>query len=167
MNTKLRIALILGAATGLSACASVTRGTKQNFHVLSEPSGANVSMSNGQKCVTPCKLKLPRKTEFTADIALSGYKPGTVQVTSKVGAGGVGGTAGNILLGGFIGIAVDGASGAMQDLSPNPLKWVMAAEGSADETKVVSAGKPKAAAPRKATSSRKRAAATEAAPPHS
>lgn len=166
MKNELRIALVLGAALGLSACASVTRGTKQTFQVLSEPSGASVAMSNGQTCVTPCKLKLPRKTEFTADVALPGYKPGRAQVNSTVGAGGIGSTAGNILLGGIIGIAVDGASGAMQNLSPNPLKWVMAPDGSAEETKVVPAGKPKA--PRKpASSSRKRTAAAEGTPPSS
>jgi hypothetical protein len=162
MTKSMRIALVLSAATALSACASVTRGTKQTFYIMSEPSGGAVTTSSGQNCVTPCKLKLSRKTEFTADIALAGYKPGSVHVESKVGAGGIGGTAGNILLGGIIGIAVDGASGAMQDLTPNPLKWAMAAEGSSDETKVVPAARPKAT-PRRAptrtgTRTRKQAA---------
>lgn len=161
MTNALRIALVLGAAMGLSACASVTRGTKQTFYIMSEPSGGNVSMTTGQKCVTPCKLKLTRKTEFTADIAMPGYKPGTAHVDSAVSAGGVGGTVGNVLLGGIIGIAVDGASGAMQDLKPNPLKWVMAAEGSAEETKIVPAERPKAERRKPTTRSgaRKRTAA--------
>lgn len=169
MKNELRIALVLGAALGLSACASVTRGTKQTFHIQSEPSGGSVTTSSGQKCVTPCKLKLSRKTEFTADITLPGYKPGHAQVSSSVSAGGVGGTMGNVLLGGIIGIAVDGSSGAMQDLSPNPLKWAMAPEGSAEDTKVVAGVKPKAA-PKKApsrSSSRKRTAASKDASPSS
>ncbi len=170
MNT-MRIALVLGAALGLSACASVTRGTKQSFFIQSEPAGGSVTTSSGQKCVTPCKLKLPRKTEFTADITLPGYKPGHAQVSSKVSAGGVGGTLGNVLLGGVIGMAVDGSSGAMQDLSPNPLKWALAAESSADETKLVPGVKPKTT-PRKApvrSGSRKRTAtaAPAEAPPSS
>ena len=43
----------------------------------------------------------------------------------------------------MIGIFVDGSNGSMNDLRPNPLKWALAAEGSADETKVVPADKPK------------------------
>ena len=144
MMNPLGIALVLSAGLSLSACASVTRGTKQTFYIQSDPSGGEVTTSSGEKCVTPCKLKLPRKTEFTAAITLPGYKPGKAQVNSTVGAGGVGGTAGNILLGGIIGIAVDGARGAMQDLSPNPLKWALAPEASTEETKIVPGVKPKA-----------------------
>ncbi|MEO5587648.1 MAG: hypothetical protein ABIQ81_08155 [Novosphingobium sp.] len=158
MSNAIRLALVLSAALGLSACASLTRGAKQN-----EPAGGNVSTSNGQKCITPSQLKLPRKTQFTADSSLPGYKPGSAQVTSAVSAGGIGGTAGNILLGGIIGVAVDGASGAMLDLSPNPLKWVMAPEGSAEETKIVVAPKPKTVprkAPTRATSRKRTADAT-------
>lgn len=169
MKNAIRLALVLGAATGLSACASVTRGTKQTFHIMSEPSGGNVTTSSGERCVTPCKLKLRRKTEFTADITLPGYKPGHAQVSSSVSAGGVGGTVGNVLLGGIIGIAVDGSSGAMQDLSPNPLKWAMAPDGSAEETKIVAAPKPKTP-PRKAparSGARKRTASAETAAPSS
>lgn len=164
MKNAIRLALVLGAATGLSACASVTRGTKQTFHIMSEPSGGNVTTTSGQKCVTPCKLKLPRKTEFVADISLAGYKPGSAQINSTVGAGGIGGTAGNILLGGIIGIAVDGASGAMQDLSPNPLKWVMAPEGSAEETRVVAVAKPKTPRRKPPTRSSSRKRTADAAP---
>src|ERR1700712_1828970 len=146
MNNAMRIALVLSAATALSACASITRGTKQTFYIMSEPSGGAVTTTSGQKCVTPCKLKLKRSTEFTAKIDLGGYKPGSTHVDSKVSAGGIGGTTGNILLGGIIGIAVDGASGAMKDLTPNPLEWTMALEGSSDETKVVPGQRPKAPA---------------------
>jgi hypothetical protein len=169
MQFGLRAALMLGAALGLSACASVTRGTKQSFYIQSEPVGGAVTTSSGHKCVTPCKLKLPRKTEFTADITLPGYKPGHAQVSSSVSAGGVGGTVGNVLLGGIIGIAVDGSSGAMLDLKPNPLKWAMAPEGSSEETKIVPGVKPKTT-PRKTparSTSRKRTAEAATAQPHS
>ena len=36
--------------------------------------------------------------------------------------------AGNILLGGFIGIGVDATSGALNDLTPNPLQIILQPE---------------------------------------
>jgi hypothetical protein len=70
---------------------------------------------------TPCSLKMSRRSEFDATITKAGYKPLTVHVTHKIGnAGGVG-MAGNVVLGGVIGAGVDVASGAMYDLTPNPV----------------------------------------------
>jgi hypothetical protein len=143
MKPSVSLALALGAVTTLSACASVTRGTSQVFYVLSEPSGGKVTTTSGAHCTTPCKIKIKRKTEFEASITKAGYKPGKANIESSVHGGGVAGVAGNVLAGGLIGIFVDGSNGAMNDLRPNPLKFVLAPEGSTDETKVVFAEKPK------------------------
>lgn len=131
------------ALLALSACATVTRGTKESFYVLSDPDGASVALSNGQKCVAPCALKLKRNREFDATYTLAGYKPATVHVRTGVRGGGVGATAGNVIAGGIIGVIVDGSNGAMNDLSPNPLKVKMAAEGAAEESVMVQGVKPK------------------------
>lgn len=116
-----RTMAVAAAAFSLTACATVTRGTNTAWEVKTEPSGAKVETSNGHQCAaTPCSMKMPRKSEFTATITKSGYKPATVSVTNKVsGAGGVG-MAGNVLVGGLIGVGVDSVSGAMLDLTPNP-----------------------------------------------
>jgi hypothetical protein len=50
-------------------------------------------------------------------------------VTSGVSNGGAAGMAGNVILGGLIGAVVDGASGAMNDLRPNPLQVAMVPQG--------------------------------------
>lgn len=106
----------------LSACATVTRGSSTAWEVQTDPPGARVETTNGHMCPsTPCSIKMPRKSEFTATIAKEGYVPATVSVTNKVsGAGGVG-MAGNVILGGVIGAGVDLATGAMLDLTPNPV----------------------------------------------
>ena len=114
------------ATCSLGACATVTRGTNTAWQVNTTPPGAAVKTSNGFYCEsTPCSLKMPRKSEFTATISHPGYKPVDVTVTNHVSNGGGVGMAGNVLLGGVIGAGVDVASGAMLDLTPNPVTLTM------------------------------------------
>lgn len=119
-----KFVLACGAAAvalSLSACATVTRGTSQKFAIESSPTAAEVTLSNGQQCVTPCKMKLKRKPGFTATVKKPGYQTQTVTVESKLGGGGVVAGAGNVLLGGVVGGIVDGTNGSMNNLTPNPL----------------------------------------------
>ena len=116
------VAAALAGAASLSACATVTRGTNTAWEVQTDPSGARVETSHGHQCPsTPCSIKMPRKSQFTATISKPGYKTVTASVTNKVSGGGGAGMAGNVLVGGIIGAGVDVASGAMLDLTPNPL----------------------------------------------
>lgn len=117
-----RALMLAGLALSLPACATITRGTTQQFTVESTPPGARVSTSNGFDCVsTPCTFRMPRKDPFRVTVALDGYVTQTVEVTSSVSGAGGTAMAGNILVGGLIGGAVDATSGAMNDLKPNPL----------------------------------------------
>jgi hypothetical protein len=117
-----RVAAVLCAGSSLAACATVTRGSNDAWVVNTEPSGAKVETSNGHQCPsTPCAIKIKRKSEFTATITKAGYKPATVNVTHKTANAGAAGVAGNVLLGGVIGLGVDMYSGASQDLTPNPV----------------------------------------------
>ena len=129
MNIYTRLGAAIVAASMVTGCATVTRGTKQKFEIKSQPPGADVSMTTGETCVTPCTLKLKRKTAFVATITKPGYKPAQVNVTSSVHGGGVAGAAGNVLLGGIVGIVVDGTNGSMNDLTPNPIDVTLEAEG--------------------------------------
>lgn len=116
-----RFAALACAAASLGACATVTRGTSTAWEVQTTPDGARVETSHGMMCEsTPCAIKMPRKSQFTATITKDGYKPATVAVTNKVSGGGGAAMAGNVLAGGLIGAGVDAASGAMLDLTPNP-----------------------------------------------
>ena len=108
-------------AYAVSGCATITRGSKDFFEIESEPTGASVALSNGLNCVTPCAMELPRKHPFTATFSLDGYKPLIAEVVPKQAGAGSAGMAGNILIGGLIGVVADSTSGAMKDLTPNPL----------------------------------------------
>ena len=119
---KFQVIAAAAAAVSLSACATVTRGTNTAWEVQTDPVGARVETSHGHMCAsTPCSIKMPRKSQFTATISKPGYKTVNATVTNKVSGGGGAGMAGNVLVGGIIGAGVDVASGAMLDLTPNPL----------------------------------------------
>jgi hypothetical protein len=112
------LASLLPLATG---CATITRGTTEAWTVDSRPQGADVRLSTGQECVTPCTLELKRKEAFTVVVSKAGYKTAKTQVISQVAGAGAAGMAGNVLVGGIIGVGVDAATGATKELKPNPL----------------------------------------------
>jgi len=56
------------------SCATVTRGVNQALTITSSPSGANVTLSTGEECLTPCTLELRRGDDYTALIELDGYQ---------------------------------------------------------------------------------------------
>ena len=105
----------------LSGCATVVRGTKQNVRIDSNPAGATIHLSTGHQGVTPATFELPRKDIVTVDFTKDGYEPMSVtMVPMQTKAGSIAG-AGNALIGGAIGGAIDGGTGATLDLQPNPL----------------------------------------------
>lgn len=113
----------LGAiAILLSGCATITRGKQDVLEIQTTPSGAQVQTSNGMSCgSTPCALKMDRRSDLVVNITKKGCKPMAINVTHKTANAGAAGVAGNVLVGGIIGLAVDGATGASQDLVPNPV----------------------------------------------
>ncbi len=123
MKSLLSAASALALCASLGACATVVRGTQTDFKVSSTPPGASVSTSTGFSCSpTPCTIrKMIRKEAFEATVTLAGYRPKTVHIQSLVEGGGAAGAVGNVLVGGFIGVAVDATDGALDDLVPNPL----------------------------------------------
>ena len=115
---KIKCAVMMAmSSVALSGCATVMHGANQTYLIDTDPVGATVKLSNGSTCTTPCKLELPRRYDFRADISLGGYRPVYVLVHSKTG----GATFGNLLAGGIIGAVVDSSNGASKQLSPNPL----------------------------------------------
>ncbi len=117
----LRFGTVIAVSSALSACATVTRGTKETFRVVSEPTAADVKFSTGETCSTPCAVKLKRKAQFVVTVSKPGFEPVDVPVRGRVKGGGVAGAAGNVLVGGIIGGIVDGSNGSMMDLTPNPV----------------------------------------------
>jgi hypothetical protein len=119
----IRTTVFLLSCLALASCATVTRGTRTAFVVETVPSGAQVSLSTGETCnATPCTFpRIPRESEFMVTVSKEGYETTTHQVTHATAGGGGLGMAGNLILGGVIGAAVDANNGATQNLVPNPL----------------------------------------------
>lgn len=114
--------VMLVAAGALGGCATLTRGTTDEVRVEVDPPTAIITSSIGQSCQgIPCRMQVPRKTEFQVTASLTGYHPESVQVTSTVAPGGVVGLAGNAIIGGLIGVGVDAISGATLNHTPNPV----------------------------------------------
>ena len=113
---------IVGLLLLFTSCATITRGVHEKLSVISDPPGADVTLSTGEKGVTPATfVKNRRGDTFTVTISKQGYVSQTVSVESH--GGGTGGTAmaGNALIGGVVGIAVDASTGAYDSLYPNPV----------------------------------------------
>jgi len=110
----------------LSACATVVRGSNDDWVATSEPSGARVETTNGHMCAsTPCTIKMPRRSTFVATFTQDGYQSVQVHIDNRIAGEGAAGLAGNVLIGGIIGIGVDAVSGAALDLYPNPAHVIM------------------------------------------
>jgi hypothetical protein len=108
----------------LGGCASVTRGWEETISIASTPSGANAVVSGAEQptsCVTPCAVKVKRNADLSVSFDMPGYEPQVVPLTKEITATGGVGFAGNLLLGGVIGMGVDAASGAAVDHKPNPV----------------------------------------------
>lgn len=117
----LLLGVILVANLLATGCASITRGTKDELQVVSDPPGAQVTLSNGQTGKTPVTFTLPRKKGVVVEVSKPGYEPQTVIVSSKFAGAGGAALAGNVLVGGLIGAGIDGLSGATLSLKPNPV----------------------------------------------
>lgn len=117
----MRIWAAFGLAFVLAGCATVTRGTTDQMTVTSDPSGARVTTSLAQSCETPCTFTVGRKDEFVVTITADGYKTQEIPVKTQLAGAGAAGFAGNVLLGGVIGMGVDAATGSTLEHVPNPV----------------------------------------------
>jgi hypothetical protein len=120
------IRLLLAAALAVPCvgCASVTRGTTENISISSTPEGATAEISgldNPTECVTPCVVVAKRNADITVTVNKEGYEPQVIPLTKEIPGTGAAGFAGNILVGGLVGMGVDAVTGAAQDHKPNPV----------------------------------------------
>lgn len=113
---------------GLSGCASIVSGGRQDVRFSSTPSGAQVSIYDEYESLvwtgaTPVTANMERGSGFfrgaryRVEIELEGYETATVFITPDLN--GFWYLAGNLFLGGVIGwLVVDPATGAMWNLRP-------------------------------------------------
>jgi hypothetical protein len=130
--------LALSLALMGGGCASVARGTSEQVAFDTAPSGAEVRVVIGAAsvdqqglsippgtmgCVTPCVLQVKRADKMAVTITKPGFEVESFALNPEVSGAGVGtAVVGNFLIGGLVGAAVDGVSGAMLDHCPNPVK---------------------------------------------
>lgn len=125
--SKLIVTVVLASAyLLLESCATVTQGTTQNWYIKTEPEGASVKTSNGYSCPsTPCHFRMSRTSRFVVTVSKTGFKVYYARIrhqTSKIGTAGVIGDALTTGVGvGYLGIGLDAATGATEQLLPNPL----------------------------------------------
>jgi hypothetical protein len=122
--------LVVAAGLVLAGCASITRGWNEQIQFNSDPPEASVRTSLGHSCLTPCSLHFGRKDEFTAVFAKPGYVTETISVRTQIAGAGAAGFAGNVIVGGVVGMGVDAASGATLEHCPNPVAVTMRRVGS-------------------------------------
>ena len=134
---KYQALAVVAITTVAQGCATITRGTTESVELTSQPSEAQVALSTGLKCITPCVLEMKRKHGFSGEFSKEGYQSISFHVLSSVSGGGAAGFAGNVIIGGLIGMGIDAMSGSMKTLSPNPVHAVLAEEGSAETSKLV------------------------------
>jgi len=109
-------------ALSLSGCATITQGTTEPLVIETTPENAQVQLSSGQSCVsTPCAIEVPRKTGVSVTVSKQGCETRVVNVLSSMSTSGGAAVAGNVILGGVIGLGVDAATGAAKELTPNPV----------------------------------------------
>jgi hypothetical protein len=115
---------IVALSVMLGGCASVTRGTTENISISSTPSGVEAVVSGldvPTTCMTPCSVVVKRNADISITFQKEGYEPQIIPLTRDIPTGGAAGFAGNLLLGGVIGMGVDAATGAATDHKPNPV----------------------------------------------
>ncbi len=122
------LTVLMLAATG---CASIIKGSDQIISVKSDPSAANVVITDVREnkdihsAATPFTISLKRgagyftKAMYKVSIEKAGYQKEELRVEGTPGGWYVGG---NLLIGGLIGwLIVDPATGAMWTLDPDDI----------------------------------------------
>lgn len=113
---------ILAVTVGLlSNCAAIFKGTSSKVYFSSDPRGAKVYVNGNPMGITPVMLKLESKRTYYIEFKKEGYEPETFTITNHVGVGWV------ILdvLGGFIPVIVDAATGAWYELDQDNVNVIL------------------------------------------
>ena len=119
------LAIILPLTVVQAGCATIIKGTTQSVSLKTPPTdGAQCELKNSEGTwfiTTPGSVTVHKtKNDLVVTCTKSGFQNATATIPAKFN----GVTAGNILLGGIVGLGVDAASGAnygYDDLTEIPL----------------------------------------------
>ena len=135
------LAVVLPLLVGLAGCATIIKGTTQSISLKTPPEeGAQCELKNSQApwfVTTPGSVTVHKtKTDLVVTCTKSGFQDATATIPARFN----GVTAGNILIGGLVGLTVDAASGAnygytaLTEIPLLPLSSVAPPEEEADTT---------------------------------
>ena len=78
------LALLAIVAPLASGCESIARGSEQSAVLQTEPAGADILLSDGQRCTSPCQLTVARYRTLTARISKPGCRTAFGQLVPGV-----------------------------------------------------------------------------------
>lgn len=108
--------LLFSVYTLLSGCATIVHlGSNEELTVSSEPSGATVVIDGTERGVTPLATKVERKKDHAVVLTKEGFEEAQSRVESHISWW----IAGNVILGGLVGILVDVMSGGGYTIEPD------------------------------------------------
>jgi hypothetical protein len=115
--------LLVIAALLSSGCAAIVKGSTQDLTINTDPTGANCDLSRSGIVIatvnpTPGLVQIKKDKN---DIEVKCKKSGYAETSGNIPSNFEGWTVGNILIGGFIGIAIDYSSGALNKYEPELL----------------------------------------------
>jgi hypothetical protein len=142
----IRLLLATAIVVPCLGCASATRGTTESISIVSTPPGAMADVSgldNPAACVTPCVVQVKRNADISVSINKPGYEPQVVPLTKEVAGSGAAGFAGNVLVGGVVGMGVDAVTGAAMDHKPNPVEVTLQPSRPASAPRPATPSKPR------------------------
>jgi hypothetical protein len=105
-----KFVLLIGLSGLASACETVIRSTEQDVVIETVPAGAEVRLSDGRRCTSPCHITAARYQVLTASISRPDCQSAAGQLAPAV----VDGMA-------LFGTIFDYQLGGAYDLEPNPL----------------------------------------------
>jgi hypothetical protein len=102
----------------MASCATIISGSRQRVPITSDPPGATVYVDFQNVGYTPLMVKLKRKHTHQIRLELDNYSSYELTTKKKFNPMFVG----NVVIGGLIGMGIDGASGAIFDVYPKNVK---------------------------------------------
>lgn len=101
----------------LVSCATVFSGSTSDVSILSDPSGAKISVDGIEVAETPVTLTLSKKSSHTIAVSAAGYKSEYFVIESNAGAGWIV----LDLFAGGVPLIVDAVTGNWNKLSPDTI----------------------------------------------
>jgi len=141
------ISLLTAAAVMVSGCATIINGRTERVEIASDPPGATAKVDGIPIGTTPTSIDLKRDNPHSVTIEKDGY----VTAEESIEQGTSWWLAGNILLGGLIGLFVDYSTGAAHTLKPESMTPVLVASAHPQSSAVPIAQATPATEPQAAT----------------